>query len=254
MGTAMLGATAADLPARSIAWLGGLTQEEIERVCRDMRIESIEAQALICRDGTAALWWLGVIDGLVAITKDYPDGRQTTLIGMPTNVWFGEGTLVKHDQWRFDARTLRRSTIAKLPIATFEWLLHRSIAFNRFVLDQLNARLGQFVEGRELDRSLDTDGKVARSLSMLFNTSHSHGPDLVWITQDELAALCGLSRQRVNRALRQLEKEGLVKTRYGRIQVLDLQGLQRRLLTPQCPSSAPRSIQRVQVREASNKW
>lgn len=209
---------------------------------KDLCFEVIEARERACRDGEPALWWLGVVDGLLAITKDCADGRQTTLTGMPPDVWFGEGTLAKRDVWRYDARALRRTTIAKLPIATFEWLLDRSIPFNRFIFDQVNERLGQFVEGREIDRSFDTDAKVARNLSLLFTPARvaSWGKQ-IRITQEELASLCGLSRQRVNQALRVLEGCMFIKTTYGRIQVLDLDGLRSRLLDSQPLSSAIRS-------------
>jgi CRP-like cAMP-binding protein len=46
------------------------------------------------------------------------------------------------------------------------------------------------------------------------------------ISQDEIAKLSGLSRQNTNRALHELEHAGLVRMRYGLIEVLDLPGLQ----------------------------
>ena len=45
------------------------------------------------------------------------------------------------------------------------------------------------------------------------------------ITQQELAYLVGLSRQRVNQALRRLGSAGLIRIEYGGLRVLDLRGL-----------------------------
>jgi DNA-binding GntR family transcriptional regulator len=45
------------------------------------------------------------------------------------------------------------------------------------------------------------------------------------ITQQELAYLVGLSRQRVNEALATLQKDGLIRTEYGGLRVLDLERL-----------------------------
>jgi CRP/FNR family cyclic AMP-dependent transcriptional regulator len=56
-----------------------------------------------------------------------------------------------------------------LPIDTFHWLLDHSIGFNRFVMNQLNERLGQFIAAREIDRMNNPDIRVARSLASLFN-------------------------------------------------------------------------------------
>jgi DNA-binding GntR family transcriptional regulator len=45
------------------------------------------------------------------------------------------------------------------------------------------------------------------------------------ITQQELAYLVGLSRQRVNEALRMLEARQLIRVEYGGLRILDLNGL-----------------------------
>jgi DNA-binding GntR family transcriptional regulator len=42
------------------------------------------------------------------------------------------------------------------------------------------------------------------------------------ITQQELAYLVGLSRQRVNEALRTLEQHAVIRVEYGGLRVLDL--------------------------------
>jgi DNA-binding GntR family transcriptional regulator len=50
---------------------------------------------------------------------------------------------------------------------------------------------------------------------------------LLRITQQELGYLVGLSRQRVNEALRSLQAEGLIAIEYGGVRVLDLPALRR---------------------------
>jgi len=48
---------------------------------------------------------------------------------------------------------------------------------------------------------------------------------LLRITQQELAWLVGLSRQRVNQALITLQVEGLIRIEYGGVRVIDLGAL-----------------------------
>ena len=43
----------------------------------------------------------------------------------------------------------------------------------------------------------------------------------VWLSQGELAALLGATRQSVNRVLGQLASDGLIKQRYGKIEVIE---------------------------------
>ena len=47
------------------------------------------------------------------------------------------------------------------------------------------------------------------------------------VSQEELGALVGLSRQRVNQALRTAGRVGLVRLRYGGLMILDFEGLRR---------------------------
>jgi CRP-like cAMP-binding protein len=79
---------------------------------------------------------------------------------------------------------------------------------------------------REIDRLNDPDARVARSLAALFHPVLYPGVGtLLRITQQELGYLVGLSRQRVNEALRTLQSRGLIRVEYGGVKVTDLQGL-----------------------------
>jgi CRP/FNR family cyclic AMP-dependent transcriptional regulator len=88
-----------------------------------------------------------------------------TFTGVPPGGWFGEGTVLKREVYRYNIQALRRSVVTGISVATFHWLLDRSIGFNRFVMMQLNERLGQFIAAREIDRLGSADERVARSLA-----------------------------------------------------------------------------------------
>jgi DNA-binding GntR family transcriptional regulator len=49
--------------------------------------------------------------------------------------------------------------------------------------------------------------------------------EILRITQQELAYLVGLSRQRVNEALSSLHAQGIIRVEYGGLRVLDLAAL-----------------------------
>jgi DNA-binding XRE family transcriptional regulator len=86
--------------------------------------------------------------------------------------------------------------------------------------------LGQFIAAREIDRLTNPDIRVARSLAALFNPVLYPGVgEVLRITQQELAYLVGLSRQRVNEALTILAAQGSIRVEYGGVRVLDLQAL-----------------------------
>lgn len=70
-----------------------------------------------------------------------------------------------------------------------------------------------YYDFRALQAFLDPVVRVARSLASLFNPVLYPGVgEVLRITQQELAYLVGLSRQRVNEALAALEQQGAIRT------------------------------------------
>ena len=211
---------------RGIPWLAQLRPEERARAVASLQVGDAEAGDYVCRVGKPVTYWFGVVEGLLKMSADNAQGLTMTFTGVPPGGWFGEGTALKREPYRYNIQALRNSVVAGLPVESFHWLLDHSIGFNRFVMNQLNERLGQFISAREIDRMNDPDLRVARSLAALFNPVLYPGVgDMLRITQQEMAYLVGLSRQRVNEALRTLQAQGLIRVEYGGLRVLDLKAL-----------------------------
>lgn len=211
---------------RASLWTRTLTPAQVARVEAETVVHELPVGVPVCRKGEPVEHWIGLIDGLVKMTSVTPEGKTTTFTGVTSGGWFGEGSLLKDRVRKYDVVTLRESRVAYMPRATFEWLLDTSIEFNRFLLMQLNERLAQFIAMVEYERLLEPDARVARSLAGLFNpVLYPDQATDVQLSQEELGYLSGVSRQRVNQALQVLEKAGLLKVEYGRIRILDLDGL-----------------------------
>ena len=209
-----------------IPWLTLLLPAERERALDGLRVGDARPGDYVCRIGRPVTYWFGVVAGLLKMSTDSAQGVTMTFTGVPPGGWFGEGTALKREDYRYNIQALRKSVVAGLPVDTFHWLLDHSIGFNRFVMNQLNERLGQFIAAREIDRMNNPDVRVARSLAALFNPALYPGVgEVLRITQQELGYLVGLSRQRVNEALAALEAQGTIRVEYGGLRVLDLAAL-----------------------------
>lgn len=215
-----------DLEIAAIPWMAVLTDAQRERVSSELKVGDALPGDFVCRTGRHVTYWFGVVDGLLKMSGDTFDGHSMTFTGVPPGGWFGEGTALKREPYKYNIQALRRSTVAGLPVDTFHWLLDQSISFNRFVMNQINERLGQFIAAREIDRMSNPDLRVARSLAALFNPVLYPGVgEVLRITQQELAYLVGLSRQRVNEALQSLQAQGMIRVEYGGLRVLQLNAL-----------------------------
>jgi CRP-like cAMP-binding protein len=211
-----------------IPWLQLLSREERAEVLPRLVVSDPQPGDYVCRVGRPVTYWFGVVSGLLKMSSDNESGQTMTFTGVSPGGWFGEGTALKRESYRYNIQPLRPSVVAGLPVDTFHWLIDHSLGFNRFIMNQLNERVGQFIAAREIDRLSSPEAKVARHLAALFNPVLFPGVgEVLRITQQELAYLAGLSRQRVNEALRKMDAQRLIRIEYGGLRVLDLDGLRR---------------------------
>ena len=207
-------------------WAKKLLPDELAKAIEGTLEKRVPAGAYVCHKGEPVEHWIGVIEGLVKISNYSFEGKAMTFSGIPSGGWFGEGSLLKNEIRRYDAVALQDARIAYLNRKTFQWLLDHSIGFNRFLLTQLNERLGQTLSTIESHGLLGPDGRVACCLAGLFNpVLHPGFGSQLKISQEELGYLTNLSRQRVNQALQLLSEKKLLKAAYGRIEILDIAGL-----------------------------
>lgn len=213
---------------RATRWGSLLPAEELSRVAAESTAVSVQEGGYLCRNGEPVDAWYGVLTGFMKMMVTTPDGKAATFTSMPPGSWFGEGSLLKTEPRRYDVVALRDSMAARVPRRTFEWLMNTSIPFNRFLLVQLNERLGQFIGMLETQRLHDPDARVARCVAGMFNPVLYPGLEArIEVSQEEIGHLAGISRQRVNQALQALQQARLLRVEYGAVVIEDLDGLRR---------------------------
>jgi CRP-like cAMP-binding protein len=208
-------------------WIRALTPEQRRRVEAETFSRIYPKGSHVFHHGEQVDHWMGVVDGLAKMTMIGRDGRATTFVAVGTGAWFGEGSVIKQVPRQYDGVALRNTELAFMPRKLFMSLLDENIGFNRFIITALNERLQQFVGLASRDRLLEPNSRVALSLASLFNPILSPGTErTLQISQDEVAELSGLSRQRTNEALKHLERLGWLRIERVGITVLDLEKLQ----------------------------
>jgi CRP-like cAMP-binding protein len=212
--------------ARIAAWSVHLPDDEAERAAAGIVEKTFARGACICPKNTLLESWTGVVTGLVKVGTVSREGRSVTFTGVPAGGWFGEGTVLKNEPRRYDIVALRDTRMAFMNRATFMWLFEHSVVFNRFLVEQLNERLGHFMALLEYDRMLEATPRLARCIASLFNPIlYPGGGDHLEITQEELGLLSGITRQVANQSLKALQKDGVVRLEYGGVTVVDLERL-----------------------------
>ncbi len=211
---------------RSSLWAAAIEPAQLEQVLADCHERRVPCGGLAIRRGEPAVHWVGVIEGLLKMSVSLPDGRHTNFTGVTAGGWAGEGSLLRPGAWRYDGVAVRDTRLALMPRHCFERLMGTSLAFNRYLLQHLNARLSLFIGLAEFDRLLGPDARVARCLASLFDPDlYPHTGNFIQLSQEEIGLLAAVSRQRANQALHRLESEGLLRVEFGGVTVRDLAGL-----------------------------
>jgi len=131
--------------------------------------------------------------------------------------------VLKRELRRYDVIAVRDSDLLLVPTEIFHALMAESLPFNAFVVRQLNERMGQFIATIQNQRLLGVDAQVAQAIAQLFHPMlYPRTSAVLELSQEEIGLLTGLSRQRVNQALRRLAEQQLVSISYQSIRVVDL--------------------------------
>jgi CRP/FNR family cyclic AMP-dependent transcriptional regulator len=138
-----------------------------------------------------------VLHGLVMLRSPACKARTSAFIGIPDGEWFGEGSALKAEARKYEVVALRPTQLLCLPLPLFQTLRDTSLAFNQYLVQHMNLRLGQAMTIIEAGRMRSPEHRVALYLSRLFWRSTRR----LNLTQEELGQLAGLSRQTVNRVL-----------------------------------------------------
>jgi CRP/FNR family cyclic AMP-dependent transcriptional regulator len=176
-------------------------------------------------------------ESLHVVTKGVFVARSSSTHGhvLAVNVFrpgtvFGELSLL-------GSRPIRNATVASLERGEtlmvhrrdFEDLRVRSPRVDRFLISVLAER-NQILTAQVIELLFaPVDVRVCRQLLLFAEISTSGSTDAwISISQADLAALAGTTRATVNRALRAVERDGLVALARGRIRIVDANGLRQR--------------------------
>jgi CRP-like cAMP-binding protein len=172
---------------------------------------------------------LHVIDsGRVRIAIMSPDGREGTLSILGPGDAFGEIVLLDGAPRSATAVALDATETVTLERAAFDALIEADAVIRRAVLAGVARWLRRLTDQVSDLHFLDLRGRLASTLVRLARDAEPDASGEVTLpplTQSELASLVAGTRQRVNGALADLAREGLIRQDGRRITIVDVERL-----------------------------
>lgn len=168
----------------------------------------------------------GVLSGSVAFTVDSVEGKELTLNVLGPGEFFGEIALL--DGKGRTATAVARDACHLLFIARQEFMAffgERPEAMSR-IIELLCARLRRSTEYIADTAFLDLSTRLAKQLVNLAHDDGSSREPALRISHAELAAMLGVSRERVSMQLAAWSDRGILDQGRGQLVVRDRQALQ----------------------------
>ncbi len=203
--------------------------ESVARLCQPRRLAV--GETLFWEDEPADALY-GVAKGLVRIWVHGPDGRELTLNLMESGDFFGEIALLDGLPRTASASALADTEMLSVPRAAFLELMGKEPKLALHIIELLCERLRHNTDRIRDAAFLDLGTRLAKTLEALALGHGAEEPEGILITaklnQSELAQLLGVTREAVNKQLKQFTQDGLIATKGSRILVRDRAALSER--------------------------
>jgi CRP/FNR family cyclic AMP-dependent transcriptional regulator len=163
-------------------------------------------------------------EGKVQLYRISPEGRKLVTNSLGAGTIFGEMTLVGQNMYDSFAEATEDCVVCQMDRAELERLLLEKPQVALRILEVIGRRLLE-VEARLEDIAFKTvSGRLA---SLLLRLMREHGATIRGFTHQNLADDIGTHRETTTQALTRFKAQGLLETGRKRIQILDVEGLQR---------------------------
>lgn len=202
-----------------------LRPEEMAALLSRARVERRKANSVIFRQEAPGYGLMAVLSGQVKISSRSPNGREIVLNIINPGEVFGEVALLDGKPRTADAIAITACELLTIDRRDFVPFLrdHPDVAIR--LLGVLCERLRRTSEQVQDLLFLDVPGRLAKTLLRL---AESHGQttpagrriDLKF-SQREIGSLVGLTRESINKQLREWQKRGLIRVDKGAITIPD---------------------------------
>ncbi len=210
-------------------WVSFLPEEIQPIAIAAMELRHVKRQTTIYALHSPNSEMYTVLDGTVKLTTTTASGKDVAITTMPRGCTFGEISFIDQQPRHNIAIASTDCTLAVLTRRQYNQLCQDYPQITEAMLNFFAHRLRTLISIHQDTTSLELPQQLARRL-LFIARNQNDGQTLplsygISVSQDELAATLGVSRQHVNKAIKKWQTEGLIEVGYRKITLLDPQGL-----------------------------
>ncbi len=210
----------------------GLNEAALDSVARGMRSRRFRRGETLFHQGDPGDALLVVLSGAIKIVLPSEEGDEAIIATIRPGDFLGELALLDGAPRSATAVALEATETLVLPRDRFKELIDTEPSIREGLLAGLAAELRRLTTHVEELHFLDITGRLAARLVRLAREQGSREPDGsirldAPLTQSDLAAMIGATRQSVNKLLGIFVEDGMLRVERDAIVILDLERLAR---------------------------
>jgi CRP-like cAMP-binding protein len=207
-----------------------LPVEVLDNLSRFARVQKFAKGDVIVRKGAAGNGMMAVVEGRVKISTVSPDGKEVILDFINPGEVFGEIALLDNRERTANAVAMEACQVMVLERRDFLPFLERHPQACIKLLSVLCGRLRQTNQLIEDSLFLNVASRLAKRLldfTRQYGERRSEGILIhLKLSQQEIGALIGVTRESVNKQLSAWQERGWVKVSRGAILVTNIEALE----------------------------
>ena len=168
-----------------------------------------------------------VLEGSVRVGAVSEKGKEALLGVMELPYWFGEISLFDGLPRTHDAYAVGHTILLQVPQDVLLKLLDEHPEYWRQFALLMSQKLRLTFIGLEQLSLMPAPARLAHRLLLIAEGygELNRSRQLLEVSQEQLAAMLSLSRQTTNQILQDFQQQGILRTSYGGIEILDLERL-----------------------------
>lgn len=217
---------------QSAVLFADLPESDLAELAQAAHFLHLDANQVLFIKGDPGHQLFIVMRGVIRISSNSIDGKETTLNLLRDGQIFGEVALLDGQNRTANATAHETSDLLVLERRDLMTFLDRNPEAMRRMLVAVCSRLRWISEALEDAHFLDFPRRLAKRillLARLFGHGHSSGGIRIalQLSQQDLAELLVVTRETVNRQLRQWEAEGLMTLKGGYLVIANIAELEK---------------------------
>ena len=200
--------------------------EAVEAMMQRGSIASFDNHQYITRKGDGHPRLCVMLSGYARLTAFTEDGKEMlSHFIQPGDCWGAHPCLGDFDETN-DGIAEAPCEVLIVSAEDVNELMWEFRSFQRAMVKVLCSRLNLAVQVASQLGVHNSSQRLAWRLSLMSKNAHPGSfTSEISVSQESLAAMIGLTRQRTNFLLRELEKDGVIALRYNKIEILDIERL-----------------------------